>query len=131
MLAVFGGDQPFTYTIGNAEKGLPELLMVGIGSKTSHDVLNDLSEKMVERGRAFDDLERVDVGGKVPVCVIEADDVVKEKFTIQVGGALGIDDRDYRVLQVLCPDEEGRLPWQSDCAEPYRSLPVYKRGGVQ
>ena len=47
---------PFAYTIGNALKGLPELLMIGT---RMGGPLNDLSEKMLGRGRAFDDGEIV------------------------------------------------------------------------
>jgi hypothetical protein len=56
---------------GNALKGLPELLLVGT---TKGELLNDLSQKMIDRGRAFDDGELVSLGGKFPLKVITAND---------------------------------------------------------
>jgi hypothetical protein len=73
VMCIFGdADGPtFAYAIGNALKGLPELLLVGT---TKGELLNDLSQKMIDRGRAFDDGELVSLGGKFPLKVITAND---------------------------------------------------------
>jgi hypothetical protein len=49
-------------------EGLPELLMIG-GTAAAY-LLNDLSEKMIERRAAFNDGELVKLGGKYPVKII-------------------------------------------------------------
>src|SRR5262245_55499012 len=70
-----GGEEdlpPFAYTIGNSLVDLPELLIIGTREGA---LLNDLSEKMLDRGRAFDDGELVNLGGKFPVKIITTNDV--------------------------------------------------------
>ncbi len=124
-------DMPFGYTIGNAMLGLPELLVVGVGPRTTFSTLSSVSEAMRTNRRAFDEMARVRIGGIVPVTVIDADDRVKDDYTIQVGRTLGIAPHAYRVQQIVVPDERGLFPWSPGCADPYRSLPVYRKGGVQ
>ena len=45
---------------GNHLRGLPELLVIGV---SRGEFLNFLSDKMIERGRAFDDGEVVSLRG--------------------------------------------------------------------
>jgi Domain of unknown function (DUF4262) len=116
----------FTYSIGNALVGLPELLVVGM-FEGAHWPINELSRRMIERGRKFDDGEIVSLGeGAVPVCVIDAGDEVKDLYTIQATnfyrGA-----RDYQVMQVVIPDKAGLFPWQPGCACPYSHVNVYRK----
>jgi hypothetical protein len=118
-------DSPaFAYTIGNALKNLPELLM--IGNISAAYLLNDLSQRMIGRGGAFDDGELVDVGGKFPLKVINADsERTQRDYTIQVGEHLGHEN--YAVQQVLICDKEGRFPDDPECARPYSTVPVLKK----
>jgi hypothetical protein len=111
---------PFAYTIGNALVGLPELLIIGT---LEGGLLNDLSRIMLERGRAFDDGELVNLGGKFPVKIITADvGRAQHDYTIQAGQYLGVED--YPVLQVLVPDRNGRYPDDAECQRPYANMPV-------
>src|SRR6516165_1637620 len=55
-----GGGPPFAYTIGNTEKGLPELLAIGIYGRDAL-FLDHLSDIMVERGEPFQEGEVVDI----------------------------------------------------------------------
>ena len=54
VLAVRGGEAlSFAYTIGNAQRGLPELITLGdLEAAVQKDALNDLSHKMREEGSA-------------------------------------------------------------------------------
>ena len=80
-----GAHLPFAYTIGNTSKDLPELLMIGyhdagaIGS-----VLGKLSDAMIEREHAFADGETVNLGGKYPVKIIDANATAQDKYTYRV-----------------------------------------------
>ena len=112
----------FAYTVGNSIKGLPELLTFGVSRDSGF--LNALSEIMIDRGR-FSDGEIVDLGGKLPLCVVDAIDDVKDLFTIQVGEHFGTER--YDVMQVVIPDRAGLFPWQHGCAEPFRSIHIYRR----
>src|SRR6266496_4407256 len=71
----------FIYTIGNAEAGFPELLLVGMCDVNW--LLNLLSQRMIDRGHPFTDGEEVDIGAKCPVRIYLADDSVKDEYTIQ------------------------------------------------
>lgn len=117
----------FTYTLGNCRKGLPELLIVG--GVDFQWLMNMLSEEMIKRGRGFDDGERVDLGGRFPVVVVDAKDEVEETFHLLVRRAFP--DVPFRVQQVVCPDTNGRFPWEAACEEPYRSVVVHRAKPIQ
>lgn len=119
-------NETFIYTIGNALKQLPELLLVGMCSDGG--LLNALSEEMVRRGRAFDDREVVNIGAKCPVCVVEAAESVKDDYTCQAN--LWWSRSGYRVMQVVAPDPTGLFPWQAGCAEPYSKVKINRKNPI-
>jgi hypothetical protein len=73
-----GEPAPFAYTIGNELKGLPELLLIGVSRKAG--LLNVLSDMMIERGTRFADGELVDLGGKHPVKIINANAMAQSRI---------------------------------------------------
>ena len=75
---------------------------------------------MIERARAFDDRELVEIGGKYPTMAIHAKASVKDNFTIQAGQFLG--HQDYRVIQMLFTDPNGIFPTQPGCDPLYKKL---------
>src|SRR5262245_12591297 len=83
-------NEAFIYSIGNAERGLPELLVVG--SFEMGFVVNRLSEIMIERGGKFEDGELVSLGGEHSVCVVDAADSVKANYTVQATNWHGSED---------------------------------------
>lgn len=112
----------FTYTIGNALKQLPELLIVGLYD--DRGILNALSEEMIRRGRAFDDGDTFTFpGSSKPVALCDAAESVKERYTLQATDILGGADK-YRVMQVVLCDKAGLFPWTPGCAEPYSKVVV-------
>ena len=116
----------FTYSVGNGLAGLPELLVVGLFDGMQWP-LNELSRLMVERGRKFDDGELVSLGeGALPVCLVDAGEEVKERYTVQATNFFE-GERNYQVMQVVLPDKDGRFPWQPGCAAPYSKVNVYRR----
>lgn len=117
-------DPAFSYTIGNALRQLPELLIFGVAPLDATWFLNHLSKMMIERKKAFDDGELVDLGGKFPTKIVTADDRAHKEFTIQAGRFHGGDD--YVVQQVLVPDKSGRFPDEAVCDPPYCDLPLLK-----
>jgi Domain of unknown function (DUF4262) len=118
---------PFSYTIGNYEQGLPELLLVAnLPSQTAGALLNEMGRRMRAAGRPYNDGERVSFGGKLLVKIIEAGGHAKKEYTIQVGRYYGIPDDEYRVQQVLMPDANGVFPDESGCQKPYSEQPVLR-----
>lgn len=117
-------NETFVYTIGNALKGLPELLTVGLCD--DHGILNALSEVMILLDRSFDDGDVYtfkETG--MPVALVEAAESVKETFTRQATHLLGGADK-YRVMQVVLSDKAGLFPWQPGCAAPYSKVKVHR-----
>jgi hypothetical protein len=112
---------PFSYTIGNSPRGLPELLVFGMSNGQILDVLSDM---MIERGRAFDDGELVHLGGACPIKMICADWRAKDDYTVQAG--VHYHTEHYDVQQVLIPDPDGRFPDDPGCLFPYRDVPILR-----
>ena len=120
-------NEAFSYTVGNALKGLPELLVVGLYDRSGVAVLNHLSRLMIERGRAFDDGEMVSLGGEQPLCLIEVGALAKETFTVQATAFYDETGRgDYRLMQAVLCDKAGRFPWDAGCAAPYAAVTVWR-----
>jgi hypothetical protein len=112
------GDPPFMYTVGNTQRGLPELLLIGSCEEAAKDMLNFISEKIAE-----DQSERsMDLGGKAPVYLLEADDSAKDYTRL----ASHFFDR-YNVMQVIPSDMSGKFPWDKGCKKPYRNAPVLRK----
>jgi hypothetical protein len=126
IISVFDGEGdeiPFAYTIGNTERGLPELLVIGT---TKAYFLNNLSQLMIDRGSPFKDGELVDLGGKYPVRIsLTNDGRAQDDYTIQAGQYYGTEE--YPVLQVLLCDKEGRFPGEAECQRPYCDVPILRK----
>jgi hypothetical protein len=108
LMGVFGGDgPPFTYTIGNHGRSLPEFLLVGLRHETAGVMLNDLGQK--QRAAGLPLLGEWSFGGKFPVRLVDVTcEMVKRDYTIQVGRYYN--DENYRVTQIVWPDKQGRYP---------------------
>lgn len=114
--------KPFSYTIGNAIKGLPELLVIGLSPIDATYMLNVWSVTMIERGSAFADREMVDIGGAFPCLAVACVEGVRDVYTIQAGEYL--ERQDYDVVQMIVPDPGGRFPPDPLCAPGYRDVPI-------
>jgi len=119
------GPQPFMYTIGNHHFGLPELLIVDTDLAAFADVLNRLGKIQRDRGSALADEERVDIGGRFPLRIVDAGEIGRTGYATFVGIYYGT--RDYEVRQVLLPDTNGRWPDTPGCDLPYARQPVLSK----
>jgi uncharacterized protein DUF4262 len=119
------GARPFMYTIGNHEHGLPELLIVDTDLDAFAGVLNRLGKIQRDRKTAFADEERVSIGGRFPLRMVDAGEIGRTQYATFVGIYYGT--RDYEVRQVLLPDTEGRWPDMPGCALPYANQPVLSK----
>jgi hypothetical protein len=117
----------FSYTIGNQAKELPELLVIGSARGT---YLNEMSERMIKQGKAFDHGEVIETSAlmnapaskKYRIKIINATHEAHENYTIQAGVYFGT--QDYKVQQIILSDEEGRLPNEVGCAPGYAAIPI-------
>jgi hypothetical protein len=123
VMRVFDNDGiGFAYTIGNSARGLPELLFIGSCSPGIGGTLQELSDKLIERGCAFSDGEEISLGGRFPVKIVNADERAQRDYTYAATGRFGAGN--YSVQQVLPPDLSGRFPGDPECSAPYRNIPV-------
>ena len=116
-------EENFIYTIGNRERGLPDLLVLipcGPFEAYAH-VLNILGSMQAERGTPFSNGELVDYTAKFPALIIKASPVARDEYTVQAGQYY--DTEDYEVLQVLFPDPQGIYPNDPHCDSIYQ-VPV-------
>lgn len=118
------GRPPFSYTIGNHGRGLPELVIVGLGPLDACYVLNTLGKMQRERGEPLLGDLSLGEGAKQPVRLQPIRDrgLVHDVYTCQVFSFYGTEE--YEVTQVLVPDAEGRFPGDPGCAEPFRRQTV-------
>lgn len=119
LFQVFGdaSEPGFTYTIGNADRGLPELLLIGdFPSRISVELLNELGAKMRETGKPLP-TGMVDIGWSIPIKIREAGPRARSHYTIQVDQYLG--HARYTVLQVMVCDENRNYPGDPGCHARY------------
>lgn len=115
----------FAYTIGNQEKRLPELLLIGNFRPTdAHHILSMLTGKMLASRAGFEDGEKVSIGGKHPLLIYSATEEAKSKYTIQAGQFYA--NEDYDVQQVLLPDPNGHYSGDAACHKMFK-VPVLKQ----
>lgn len=111
-----GGDGWF-YTIGNANLGLPELLLIGnFPPDLGMRIMNDLGSTMREDRVALPE-GMLDIGWSFPFKIRKAGGDVRDRFTIQAGQYLGHEN--YDVLQVMICDKHGRYPGDAGCDERF------------
>ncbi|MCV9964195.1 DUF4262 domain-containing protein [Pararhizobium sp. BT-229] len=110
---VGGTGDTFFYTIGNAERGLPELLLIGgFRPEIAMHMLNEIAQYMRERGKAPEE-GFLDIGWTLPFKVRKAGGNVRTEYTAQAGEYLGHER--YEVIQVMICDGEGRYPGDDGC----------------
>jgi len=93
-------------------------LIVGYWDDRAAGLLHKLSDMMIEQNRPFVGGEKVDLGGKFPLMILDAGEEARQKYTIQVGQFIGSDG--YKVQQVVAPDPNGRFPDDPLCLPNYR-----------
>jgi hypothetical protein len=113
----------FAYTIGNQEKGLPELLLIGnFDAGMMATILDKLSDQLLLQGKPFDNGSLISLGGKQNVAVWDTTyDALR--YTCQAGQFYG--NEDYKVQQVVIPDRKGRYPEDPLCHKNWK-VPVMK-----
>jgi len=110
------GDDPensipsYAYTIGLTERGLPEVLVFGLGD-TAGVFLNDVAERL-KSGRAVPRNERIgDVFRGFDAVVHDVSPKVAAQFLKFAASRYG---ERLRCIQLIWPDAQNRMPWEPD-----------------
>lgn len=103
---------PFSYTVGLAAKGLPELVMVGLHPEIMHPVLLQAAAR-VHKGEAFEVSERKPELIANFDCLVGA--VVPEWFSQVLRIAFfECEDETFSARQIIWPDANGVFPGEPD-----------------
>lgn len=115
------GETPaYFYTVGNALRGLPELLLIGnIPPRVAGGIVNELGQRMRGTGRPLEG--DIEVGGRFPVRLRRASAEARQAYTLQAGRYFRHEE--YDVLQILLCDPGGIYPGEPGC-EPGYDVPL-------
>ncbi|MEO9497619.1 MAG: DUF4262 domain-containing protein [Vibrio splendidus] len=122
------GDTPFDYTIGLTEMNLPELLIClpirkEIANMILHNVIEQWKKKGYFVGRSDDILHGM------PIELVEIDPIEAcEEFMIQVPQYYKISACDVKAVQIVLPDQNGKLP-RDDGYNMYQQLLIQTKRG--
>ncbi len=108
----------FCYTVGLADKGLPELIVFGLPLPIGQRLMNEMAALLVARkalGQPVFGHMPLE-GWPMPFEVVAARPGAARGYTTAVFARSGAQTA---VSQVVWPDKLGRLPWHPDAAEAY------------
>jgi hypothetical protein len=109
---------PYAYTVGLHERGLPELLVVGMAREPMVRLLSLLADRTFH-GERLDPGQRIRAGGMhIEVVEVENPDAHLDVVVALYG-------RDFRALQLVWSDERGRWPWVAAFDAGRGSQPVF------
>jgi hypothetical protein len=110
-----GAAAHFSYSIGNALVGKPELIVIGIPMQQAGLIINVTSEKITPATKPG----LLDIDFTFPVYLRDVtSDVIKDDYTIQAGQFFRSET--YTVFQVLYTDAAGHFPHDRGCDPQYR-----------
>lgn len=111
-----GRSLPFAYTIGMTSLGLPELLISGhLGVKVQQTLLNDVARRFKNEGVKLGLHRDLLVGGFLMdlVAIDTSVSEVRENYILQACNYYRDQLMPVRLVQLLWPDNQGRLPSMS------------------
>lgn len=110
--AVLGvGDDPlFAYTVGLADKGLPEIIVIGLPMKIAHQFLNELGRRFTSTGVPPLDTNIDDLAKGLPAQLIAAPRSETDKYMFASKARCPT----YTAVQLAWCDKAGRFPWHAD-----------------
>jgi hypothetical protein len=115
------GRPPFAHTIGlHRTFGAPEVICFGLDLATLHALLN-LSGEALREGRQLE--LQLPFEGILSAYPVTFQPVDSRHLPDHLGYAIWFHEcRPFPVLQLVWPDQDGRFPWDPNCAETTRSL---------
>lgn len=111
-------EKSFSYSVGLADGGLPELVCIGV---VDTSIINAVAQFMKKRERAVEDGELVSIGGTYPLKIAACHDAVKkEMMTMATRHAKG---KPFAAMQLVLCDTTGVFPDEPGCAYPFNQVP--------
>jgi hypothetical protein len=125
VLTVSGeGSLPYAFSIGfDKTFDHPEVLIIGLPQKTSHQLLNIVGSKVSTGARFAPGTPYLGLLERFPC---EFRPVPASAYPTYLGAALGFYGAEpFSAVQLVWPDREGMFPWDASASESFRkSQPV-------
>lgn len=108
---VFGSDTSpaFSYTVGLAAKGVPEIIVFGLPPQVAHAFLNALGRRFTTDGVPALDTDLHDVAEDYPARLVPVPRLEADKYMFATKHRYP----DYTALQLVWTDENSRYPWDA------------------
>lgn len=105
---------PYTYSLGFTQKGLPELVVFGIDPETVRSVLGEIFRE-VQAGRPYRKGLYQAEGFPMPFHLLPVPDD-KARVLLRIAHSMF---PGFQALQLVVPDERGCFPWDQGCDPAY------------
>lgn len=107
----------FSYTVGLADRQLPDLCVFGLPEAVAGEILNTVARRLVsgEQIGAGQRLDHVVEGFEVALCEVDAGEMGRFRVARALYNA-----PPKRMLQLLWPDQRGNFPTEASFDEPSR-----------
>lgn len=99
------GRQPFAYTVGLTDCGLPELVITGMDEVAAATVLNAVAGQVLRADLV--------IGTRVHLCGLALEVIHVDRPELHLLTAMTLYGDDVRGLQLVWPDDRGRYPWEA------------------
>jgi len=112
--------QEFSYSVGLHDKGLPEVLVIGLPMQSAHVLVNDVANYLVaqkEKGWHVGETLLNHDNWPMPFYLLPAAD---DTGTMYATGAHRRSSGAAKYLQVVWPDTQGLFPWQTGYEDRFR-----------
>jgi hypothetical protein len=100
---------PFTYSVGLTERGMPEIVILGLPPKMAMGLINDTVHMWTEEGVSAFNVPVQGILKGMPVMYLEVEPEKESWYFSATRRFYG--DR-VKPVQMIWPDEDGRFPWQ-------------------
>jgi hypothetical protein len=121
---------PFAYTIGLHDKGVPELLVIGLPGEIAHPLINELATRMLALQASGLSLlgDYEPPGYPVLMRLIAANPDTASGYAT---GAYNRSQGQASYIQVIWQDKHGHWPWQDEASEGFKAVqPVLSIPGL-
>jgi hypothetical protein len=108
---VFGSDTSptFSYTVGLAAKGLPEIVVFGLPAQVAHQFLNDLGRRFTSTGVPPLDTDLTDIAEDYPARLVPVPRAEADKYMFATKHRYPA----YTAVQLVWVDTNSLFPWES------------------
>jgi len=119
VLSVFGDEQtlPFSYTIGLARHGLPEIIVPSLAPEQAQAMLNDIGQRAIAGKLSLTPQGPIEglIFGQAPGAFLAVSAGKHAEMLRTVGPVLDLAPGQWSAVQLIVRDQSGRFPWDAGC----------------